>query len=644
MKDSNTVYAIDYESYFSKDYSLTDMSVHQYVTDPRFDAYLLAVHGESLHWVGHPKDFDWALIDGTTWIYHNMSFDHVVFKRLQELGIIPAHINPAAIYDTADMAAYLGSKRSLKDASKSLLGVDMSKAVRSNMKGRTYAEALEAGMGDELHEYGGGDARNTYDLWVKCNHLWPDCEKEMSRLNFESNQFGVMVDKQYVSECADKMELQLADVLKQLPWVANGEKPLSPKAVRKWGEASGIAVPASLAKTSDDWNAIIKERGEEFPWLKAIGTYRSLNAHLLKAKTIRDGLRSDGTCLFAIRYWGALTGRFSGGSGDEAGAKFNALNMPRKEMFGCDIRKFFVARTGKKLCAPDFSQIEARVLLWLAGDKALADAVRKEGNLYSAYAKMNGIFKGEGDFKKLQPLDYQAVKGQVLGLGYNMGAMRYAQTLIDAGLVKAEIEHGKALPSKDEVKRLLADIGYDGDYDKRTLTKIYGPLVYVYLRAIKEVDDYRRANPRIVNHWALHQAYLAKSAKAHDATHEVALRSGRVITYYDPQEIGGQWGGRSEYKARTEMGGTLYYLHGGILTNNEVQATARDIMCDAWRALVKAGVRVLWTIYDEIVCEIDDNNVEQQSDEILRIVLSSSPWAEGCPLGAESSIMDHYTK
>ena len=668
--------AIDYETYYDEVYSLSNMSVHQYVNDPRFDAYLVAIYSDDIEFVGHPKDAPWDKVNGRLALYHNASFDHVVTGRLRELGIIPEHIEFKGPFDTADMAPYLNAPRNLAGASKALLGKVMSKKTRSDMKGKTYQDMVDEGRLDELLKYGGTDAQNTYELWKNCGHLWPAKEQEISRLNFGSLQYGVKVNRQYASETCAAMEREIEATLALIPWAvesleflrnkhpdkgitwwdyrsskdssknkATGRKnvqgALSPYAVRAQGEKEGISIPASLAKTSEDWDKCIKEYGDKYPWMRAVGKYRSLNAHYCKASNVRDGLKPDDTFTFQIKYFGAGTGRFSGGSGEASGDKFNPQNMPRGEMFGCDLRHFFIPREGCRFVISDFSQIEARVLLWLAGDMTLAEAVKREGNLYQAYAKIRGLYKGSGKFKDDDNAGYQAVKSQVLGLGYSMGTVRYAQTLIDAGLVDRELKQGEMFkgvkPAKlpPEVRELL-------QYLKVPFNKAVW--YYVYLRAEKEVSEYRSSNPLIVKHWEQHDYWLKKSVLAKDPTHEIALRSNRVLTYYDPQFVKVELQTRPAVKARTEIGGTLKFLHRGLLTNNEVQATSRDILCDAWRAIAAEGIQVLWTVHDEFIIEAREDEAEDTLKRVEELMVSSSPWADGCPLGVESHITGMYLK
>jgi DNA polymerase len=93
-----------------------------------------------------------------------------------------------------------------------------------------------------------------------------------------------------------------------------------------------------------------------------------------------------------------------------------------------------------------------------------------------------------------------------------------------------------------------------------------------------------------------------------------------------------------------EIGTNFTRCYGGLLTENEIQATARDVLRDAWIALAKAGYVVLFTVHDEIVVEVPDETVADAVPDIRRIMITSSPWAAGCPLGAKFNTSKVYCK
>jgi hypothetical protein len=126
----DNVVAIDFETDFSRDYSVKEMGVHRYCEDDRFRAYLVAIHAEDFDFIGHPGTFGWSRIDGWTWLAHNAAFDRAVYERLQRDGIVPADVHPRAWVDTAALAAYLQAPRALAGASETLLDRVLDKSVR----------------------------------------------------------------------------------------------------------------------------------------------------------------------------------------------------------------------------------------------------------------------------------------------------------------------------------------------------------------------------------------------------------------------------------------------------------------------------------------------------------------------------------
>ena len=85
-------------------------------------------------------------------------------------------------------------------------------------------------------------------------------------------------------------------------------------------------------------------------------------------------------------------------------------------------------------------------------------------------------------------------------------------------------------------------------------------------------------------------------------------------------------------------------MYGGKLTENEVQASCRDILCDAWLACAKAGLLPVLNVHDELVFEVPEKDVEAAVPEIRRLMTTCSPWAEGLPLGVDINVLDAYAK
>ena len=91
-------------------------------------------------------------------------------------------------------------------------------------------------------------------------------------------------------------------------------------------------------------------------------------------------------------------------------------------------------------------------------------------------------------------------------------------------------------------------------------------------------------------------------------------------------------------------------MYGGKLTDNEMQASGFDFLVDAWCAIADRnrkkddGSSVLWTLYDEFVCEVPEKTAHSDGEELAALMTQSSPWAAGLPLGVEWKIADRYFK
>src|SRR5690242_17360283 len=166
------VYNLDTESEWSDKVSITTLGTWHYLRATG-DTYLLTILGEDgFEWAGHPKDAPWERLNGHEWVVHNYSHEDLVWDRLEELGHKPAHVQPSATHCTGDLASYLGHPRDLKGAVKGLLGVDISKEVRAEMKGKKWAE-MTPEFKARVIEYGLDDVRYSMRLWTEHSHKWP---------------------------------------------------------------------------------------------------------------------------------------------------------------------------------------------------------------------------------------------------------------------------------------------------------------------------------------------------------------------------------------------------------------------------------------------------------------------------------------
>jgi len=593
-------YAIDFETYYDKETSITTLGQWHYLRSPASDIYMVAIQGPDVDYVGCPKKAPWAKIDGHKWVAHNYSFDGAVIERLREKGCVQA--KPIAWDCTANLSVAVGAPRNLLGASRELLDRHIDKDPRDKMHSKKWSDVEGTEFGKEVLEYARQDAKACLGIYEKFSSDMLPAESELSKHTIEMGWRGIQVDQDAVSAGIKALQKVTWESENSLPWIDETDGVvLSTKAFRRECAKAGIPWPTSLAENSEECALWESQYGEQVPFVGIMRDWRKANSLLAKLKVMQNRIKPDGTMSYGLKYMGAHTGRWSGDS------KFNVQNLPRNEMFGVDLRGCIVPRPGKKFVICDLAQIEPRVLAWLSGNEGLLDAITNGYGIYEAAAKNMSLWDGpKGTLKKTDAPLYQLVKAMVLGLGYGAGAKKFA---------------------------LIAKMQYGIDMTETKSNMI--------------VNDFRARNQPILDLWRKLEGDFQR-AKA-DKQFEVGLPSGRVLTY---RNIMSQWPDKQKYdksgKARkaawtasVERGGPQIPFYGGKLCENLVQAVARDVMGAAVLRLEKAGCPVVMHIHDEAVCEVD-NSVP--AGEIERLMSVCPEWLDGCPIGAEATDAVRYKK
>ena len=343
------------------------------------------------------------------------------------------------------------------------------------------------------------------------------------------------------------------------------------------------------------------------------------------------------------------------------------LNMPRKPVLsgdehvfggkGVDIRSMYVARPGYKFVIADFAQIEARFMLWLVNDEHMMAAIKDEGNLYGAAAVMMGWCPPHSDIKHTNPDLYRLAKCAVLGLGYGMGAAKFVDSCKSQGLDLTPVPVSEWPEMDRRMQLIIRNVAkIKGDpYSERNREKV-GRLV----KALRVVDDWRRANHLIVEKWKEYEAVFKQRVAAGKETVAFRLPSGRVKRYYNPHlckeettevdENGVEHPSfRIAMKATTVRGNPATFFTGGNIAENITQATCRDIM--AFGAVEIEHKHPEWkyvfSVYDEIIFEVPEADADEALKEIEFIMCHGDyikDWTKGLMLEVEGGVSDHYTK
>ena len=576
--------AVDFETYYGDDLSVKRQGPVVYAS--LTDIFMVSFYSPDLQYVGSLQDAPWQEIAGAHWLSHNAGFDQAVFQAAVQRGLISA-MPPSRWSCTADLSAFVGIGRKLAEAVKNSFGAEVSKTIRQRAGNRVWPNGFNVKMQSDFRLYCQLDACWCYKLWEKWSDSWLPEEREFADIVRMRSHEGIHVDQAKLAQVKSILEMRVREAREQIPWE---DPPLSrPKLVR-WCEEQGIPAPASTAEKNEAFGAWIEKYGIDFPQVFWVGKFRKANRRLALCEAIERRIMPNGRMNFVLKYHGAgNTGRLSGSDG------LNMQNLNKDSDGGVDLRSVFIAAPGKIFIVADFAQIEPRVVAWICKDKEVLRRLGTGMNYYEADARMAGVWSGEdGTLKKSDPKLYQLQKAQTLGIGYGMGRNRFI----------------------DSAKMML-------------------DLTFTYDQAAFIIAKWHQRYPRVKKVWNQLEAGMTRAFNLGESF-GIKLPSGRELRYYDlKREQGGITGATTRGSTRR-----MRYW-GGVLFENVVQATARDVLRDAIIRLEAAGIPVIFSSHDECICEVDPNF---PVDEVVRLMCIPPAWAPDLPLSAEAVASDHYLK
>lgn len=585
MKPSDDIAAVDFETYFDRDYSLKKLPTHRYLADDRFDPFLVSIAAGEIRYCGPLDQAPWREIAGRTWVAHHANFDAQVRDRAAELGLIPEWAKPQIWRCTADLSVYLQAPRNLEGAAREFLGIALDKDTRKLMAGRRYRE-LASFEQDHWKRYALADAEAALAIWQAENQAWPEWERRLSVQTAKIGRRGVAVDLDRVEAGIEHLKTVLWEAERRIPWADTEAKTLSPKALAEACRIEGIPVPPSTAEDDSGCEEWETRFGDRYPWVSAMRDYRKANKALRVLETIRERTGEGSIMPFSLKYCGAAaTARWSGDSG------LNLQNLPREESNGVNIRQCFVARPGKKFIIADLRQIEPIVLAWLIGDQEFLAHVTAGRDTYEAHARASMSYDDPRPLKEVDKQLRSLAKARVLGLSYGASHepfIRIAKQM--AGLDLNPVEAKRA------------------------------------------VLDFRRSNPLITGLWQrLDHAFKLSRGQAYT----LELPSGREIRYFDVNPRG--------WTARVTRGDAPRRFWGSKLVENLIQGTARDVFAECLLRLEDAGFDIVWHVHDEAIVEVDAHDQEAAA-QVVRLMSVTPAWAPGLPVSAEAIESTQYTK
>lgn len=655
---------IDTETFYAPKlkYSIRSLIDEQYCRHELFDCYMISVSDGTTCWAGHPKDFIWSSLEGRVLLSHNKKFDFSVISELQRRGLAPK-FTPADWHCTANLTAFLCNQRALDNAVEALYGVKVSKAERADAEGKRWPQDFTPEQQTAMLAYARRDVYWPHKIWTDHSDKWSEEERILSNLTIDQGLRGIQVDVSLLNQfICDSHEMKM-NTEKMIPWMEDPDdedwddfklSPTSAKCIAEQCRRSGIPccpVKAESEEAYDEWETTY---APQHPWITAVTAWRSINKLYKAFLLMKSRVRPDGTMPFGLKYWGAHTGRWSGDNkinfqnmrrypafglqsgllqqNDKTIAKYIDYNKapetkgqwPSEVRFALDFRALFIPRPGKKMIVSDLAQIEPRVLAWLSGNHQMIEQVRSGVSVYEAFARANFGYTGGKMDKSTN--EYKLIKIQVLQLGYQAGAEKFITTALK--------ESGMDLTENDPEFEEVEDI-YTG-----VISKVPGHGAY----ARKLVRDFRAASPLTTALWQRLDEGFRSSV---GADFVMTLPNGRKMTYRNVRAQGrmekskkdGKPYMKTEYTA--EVGYRRVPSYGGKLTENIVQAVARDFFASTLVRMHQQRLPILFTSHDEAIMEVDQS---VQAADIEHAMSIAPDWAPGFPLAAEAKEVKHYLK
>lgn len=280
---------------------------------------------------------------------------------------------------------------------------------------------------------------------------------------------------------------------------------------------------------------------------------------------------------------------------------------------GC-LRGLFMAAPGKELICSDFSAIEAVVLAAMAGEEWRLEVFRTHGKIYEMSAsKITGIpFQEFLDHKERtgehHPMRKKVGKVAELASGYGGWINAWKQFGADKFMNEEEI--------KDNILKWRAE----------------SPMIVKFWHEVERCFKAAVAVPG-----SLH-AYRGLTFQVQNNIMELTLLSGRKLHYHRPRLVQGErygkphtsihfWGIDSLTKKWCEMS-----TYAGKITENIIQATARDIQANSMLNVQRGGYPIVLHVHDEIISEVPQGTGDVA--EFERLMATLSDWCKDWPIRA----------
>jgi len=643
---------LDFETAWGRGVKLgfSCQTMEEYIRDPRFKAWGVSwkeLGGEApAVWVTRKdlpeffKSIDWST---TAVMAQNAGFD---------VSIMEWHYNahPAFIMDTLSMGRALRGVEVGNSLAKLAKDLGLPPKGDGLSPSENILDELPADVENILAEY------CCHDTWL-CEQIffglggWDYPTKELKLIDMTLKMYTrpvLQLDQQMLIQALTE-EGNIREALLQRLNIDESELASNPKFAQILTNL-GVTPPTKISKTTGKQTLALAKNDALFQALLngSNEDVALLCEARLKVKSTTERTRAQrfldisqrGALPVPLSYYGAQTGRWTA-------AKGSAINMQNLKR-GSFLRKAIMAPDGYQLVVGDLSQIEPRVLAWLADYDDMLNIFRAGGDPYAAFGSQ--MFNIPGLTKESHPDLRQSAKSALLGCGYGLGWSSFASQLLTGFLgappVRYERAFSKALNvNKDMAERFLEWSETEVKLRDIPHTCTYAELVHHAIAAKRIIDIYRATASPVVSFWDMCSSLLVSAlVNGKEHTHkcltfrkgEIELPNGMCLRYPDLREVKDEKG-RSQWV----YGPDATKLYAGKITNNVTQALARVVMTDG---MLRVGKRypVVGTVHDELIALVPDSEVEEAKTWVLAQMTMEPRYMPGIPLSADGGAHRRY--
>ena len=611
---------LDFETYYDVGFSLSGLTTEEYIRDERFQVIGVGIkinEGETEWYTGSQagdalNKIDWK---ESALLCHNAQFDGGILSF--RYGIVPS-----LYLDTLSMARAIngvdvgGSLAYLVERYE--LGAKGTEVV--DAKGKRLEDFSES----DLLRYGSyciNDVELTYKLFQVLAPNFP--EEEIKLIDMTLRMYTeptLEVDDALLQARLEEVQTEKQQLLQGL--MAKLEcateedvraKLASNKQFAELLVELGITPPTKISPTTGKETFALAKGDQAFldlcehedPFIQELcrvrlGTKSTIEESRIE-RFIGIGARNKGKLPIPLKYYGAHTGRWAGSD------KVNFQNLPARDKKKKALKNAVIAPQNHQVINCDSSQIEARVLVWVAGQNDVLNWYAEGRDVYCEFAsKVYGK-----TITKKEATERAVGKTCILGLGYGTGWAKLQHTL-----------------------KIAAGVEFDDQECKRL------------------VGVYREVNDKVIQLWqtcdeALQdiaawpvgkEPYYIGPTKALLVTPRgIQLPNGLYIQYpgltWDTSES------KSKFVYKSRRG--FNSIWGGSVVENVIQALARIIVGQQMLEINKKYRPVL-TVHDAVVCVVPKTEVDEALSFITTTMSTPPSWATGLPVACEAKHGDSY--